>query len=128
MNIKCIIADCNNQIGKDGAKGYCNKHYKRLMKYGDASILKKNRTYQSFILNIRDKHPLTYLDYNIATNQHWARICKAYYGDKCSICGWDKTTCDVDHIVEKSKGGLNTINNGKVLCPNCHAIKHRTNN
>lgn len=30
---------------------------------------------------------------------------------------------EVDHIVEKSQGGGENINNLLVLCPNCHAKK-----
>ena len=125
---KCSVLECYRIVGKNGAKGYCNKHYNRYKESGDPAVLKKKRTYQSFISDIKSKYPDTYLDFNIATTQHWARICKAHYGDKCSICGWCKTTCDVDHVIPRKEGGLNTINNGKVLCPNCHAEKHRSPN
>ena len=51
----------------------------------------------------------------------------------CQICGFNqsyinesgnrKWIIEVDHIVEKSKGGGETIDNLMVLCPNCHAKK-----
>lgn len=51
----------------------------------------------------------------------------------CQICGFNqsyinesgnkKWIIEVDHIIEKSKGGGETINNLMVLCPNCHAKK-----
>ena len=124
----CSIPDCGRVIGKNGALGYCDMHYKRYKESGDPLVKKKDRAYQSFLKDIVEKNPGTFLDFVITTTQHWARVCKAYYGDKCSICGWNKTTCDVDHIVPKTQGGVNTISNGRVLCPNCHAEKHRSLN
>lgn len=51
----------------------------------------------------------------------------------CQICGFRQSyvnangrtryIIEVDHIVEKSQGGGETINNLLVLCPNCHAKK-----
>ena len=45
----------------------------------------------------------------------------------CSICGWNESTCDIHHIIEKSKGGTNEHNNLIIVCPNCHRIIHTTN-
>lgn len=42
----------------------------------------------------------------------------------CSNCGWDKTTCDIHHIVPRSKGGTNAHVNLTILCPNCHRLAH----
>lgn len=39
-------------------------------------------------------------------------------------CEWDRATCDVHHIVPKSEGGQNILDNGVVLCPNCHRLVH----
>lgn len=44
----------------------------------------------------------------------------------CSICGWNESTCDIHHIVPKSKGGTNENSNLIVVCPNCHRIIHTT--
>lgn len=51
----------------------------------------------------------------------------------CQICGFSqhyinpngqkRWIIEVDHIIEKSKGGGENINNLLVLCPNCHAKK-----
>ena len=51
----------------------------------------------------------------------------------CQICGFHQSyvnengktryIIEVDHIVEKSQGGGENINNLLVLCPNCHAKK-----
>ena len=45
-------------------------------------------------------------------------------GVKCSNCGWDKTTCDVHHIVPRKDGGTNENTNLTILCPNCHRMAH----
>lgn len=43
----------------------------------------------------------------------------------CAICGWNKTSCDVHHIIPVSNGGKNEITNLITLCPNCHRMIHR---
>ena len=45
-------------------------------------------------------------------------------GSACERCGWDKARCDVHHRVARYDGGLNTIRNGEVICPNCHRVAH----
>lgn len=42
----------------------------------------------------------------------------------CSNCGWDKTTCDIHHIVPRASGGTNDHINLTILCPNCHRLAH----
>ena len=54
----------------------------------------------------------------------WAKAVLRANGNSCVKCGWDKARCDVHHITPRSRGGLNTIANGVVLCPNCHRIEH----
>lgn len=54
----------------------------------------------------------------------WAKAVIRHYGNACSRCGWDKARCDAHHRVKKSEGGLHTIANGVVLCPNCHRVDH----
>jgi predicted restriction endonuclease len=121
---KCSIEDCNNLVGAKGSKGLCCMHYSRLTRNGNANTVHRIRKYNSFD-EIKEQQPDTYLDYVITDRSNWARICKKHYGDKCAICGWDETSCDVDHINNAAKGGQNTIRNGIVLCPNHHAMKHR---
>lgn len=53
----------------------------------------------------------------------------------CQVCGFKEGyfntknkklwIIEVDHIIEKSKGGGETVDNLWVLCPNCHAKKTR---
>lgn len=45
----------------------------------------------------------------------------------CAICGWDKTRCDLHHIIEREKGGKDTLDNLIVVCPNCHRLIHEKN-
>lgn len=56
------------------------------------------------------------------TRHAWAKAVIRHYGNKCELCGWDKARCDAHHRKPKAKGGLHTIRNGQVLCPNCHRI------
>ncbi len=54
----------------------------------------------------------------------WAKAVVRVRGATCERCGWDKARCDVHHRVARCDGGLNTISNGEVICPNCHRVEH----
>lgn len=54
----------------------------------------------------------------------WTQAAFRKYGTTCAVCGWDKARCDVHHVVGKKDGGLNTLKNAVVLCPNCHRLQH----
>lgn len=43
---------------------------------------------------------------------------------KCSICGWNKATCDIHHILPRKSGGTDDNSNLVILCPNCHRMVH----
>lgn len=58
------------------------------------------------------------------TRQAWAKAAIRVFGNVCQRCGWSRGRCDVHHKVKKSKGGLHTLANALVICPNCHRIKH----
>lgn len=40
--------------------------------------------------------------------------------DRCAICSWDTTPCDVAHIIARKDGGTDTLDNVTMLCPNHH--------
>lgn len=42
----------------------------------------------------------------------------------CSICGWDESTGDTHHIIEKKNGGNESLSNLVYVCPNHHRIIH----
>jgi hypothetical protein len=54
----------------------------------------------------------------------WAAAVRRARGNSCERCGWGAAQCDVHHRVKRSEGGLNTVANGEVICPNCHRIEH----
>jgi len=58
------------------------------------------------------------------TRHAWAKAAIRAFGNACQICGWDKARCDVHHREPKANGGLHTLANAIVLCPNCHRIEH----
>ena len=51
------------------------------------------------------------------------------YGKRCMICEreFEKKYLQYHHIVEFSKGGATDVENGAILCPNCHNMLHRGN-
>lgn len=42
----------------------------------------------------------------------------------CSACDWNKGTLDIHHIIERHRGGLDTLDNLSPVCPNCHRLLH----
>jgi predicted HNH restriction endonuclease len=58
------------------------------------------------------------------SKQAWAKAVIRHYGNECRKCGWNKARCDAHHRTPRSAGGANTIENGIVLCPNCHRVEH----
>ncbi len=69
--------------------------------------------------------------YSINNGQHcyrtrhsWAKAALRHYGTKCQRCGWGEARCDVHHRIPKAMGGLHTIANALVVCPNCHRVEH----
>lgn len=58
------------------------------------------------------------------TRHAWAKAVLKFYGNQCERCGWNLARCDVHHRELKSEGGLHTIANGVVLCPNHHRLAH----
>lgn len=58
------------------------------------------------------------------TRHSWAKAALRHYGNRCERCGWDAARCDAHHRKPKANGGLHTIANAVVLCPNCHRVEH----
>lgn len=52
----------------------------------------------------------------------WQMALKRLYGDRCMSCGWDQASCDAHHIEPRRSGGKYIIDNGVILCPNCHRL------
>lgn len=52
----------------------------------------------------------------------WNKALRRLFPDKCMRCGWAEASCDTHHILPKSKGGSYSLENGIILCPNCHRL------
>lgn len=53
-------------------------------------------------------------------NATFRKSMRRFLYDRCAICGWDTTPCDVAHIVGRKDGGTDTLDNVTMLCPNHH--------
>lgn len=47
---------------------------------------------------------------------------RRFFYDRCAICGWDETPCDVCHIEARQNGGADELDNVIMLCPNHHRL------
>jgi 5-methylcytosine-specific restriction endonuclease McrA len=56
-------------------------------------------------------------------SRHWRTLAKKAYGDSCVICGFSHVV-EVHHILPRSKGGPDDLDNLVPLCPNHHAMAH----
>lgn len=45
----------------------------------------------------------------------------------CAICNWKESSCDVHHIIPRSKGGTDDLTNLILICPNDHRLIHNNN-
>lgn len=61
-----------------------------------------------------------------ANKSAWTRAAIKKFGNRCQRCGWSEARCDVHHKTPRHQGGLNTLTNAEVLCPNCHRVHHDT--
>lgn len=57
---------------------------------------------------------------------HLRRYLVIKYGERCSLCGWNKrhvkgyVPLEIDHIDGNSENNIE--NNLRLLCPNCHSL------
>lgn len=123
----CSIDDCTNRISlKSGNRKLCTKHYTRLRRHGDANKRSRARDvarYEDLIEEGQDPLSIEFI-----STYSWSCAVMGYYGTHCMECGWNKGLCEAHHVIPKSEGGMNTVQNAVVLCPNCHSLKHRNQN
>lgn len=118
---KCSIEGCEKRV----RQGYmCSMHESRLQRHGTVDV---ERTRTNRLQPILDELDLSKDKMNFVIDNYtiWTAISKAIHGKVCQRCGWDKGTCDVHHKLPRSEGGLNTLNNAEVICPNCHRLEHQ---
>lgn len=52
----------------------------------------------------------------------FAKLCKRY-GNKCLCCGQKVDKLTMDHVVPRSDGGADSIENIQPLCRSCNELK-----
>lgn len=55
-------------------------------------------------------------------NSTFRKAIRQCFHDRCSLCGWSETPCDVAHIIASKDGGTDTLDNVTMLCPNHHRM------
>lgn len=130
-NSRCIHRDKINEKIKLGVlKHYdekekftyicedCGNEFKRLTAFREGRHIRCNKCIQN--RSHVNKDPKSILDLSKRT------ISKILHraNKGCSICGWNESTCDIHHIIQKKDGGNDNIENLIVVCPNCHRIIH----
>jgi hypothetical protein len=82
------------------------------------------KKYRTWAPNKGKRYTIKLPDHVFASRAAWAAAVKLARGDACEICGWNETVCDAHHLVPRKSGGLNTVKNSIVLCPNHHRLAH----
>lgn len=82
----------------------------------------KKRVKQYGVWNDGKSYPIQSGGRCYKTRHAWSRAVIRHNGNKCQTCGWSAGRCDTHHITPRSQGGLHTISNGMVLCPNHHRL------
>lgn len=85
-----------------------------------------------------DLHLLKHVNDNTAFNKHWGYQKGPNYGFansreaclnrdnyKCKCCGATKTRLEAHHIIYRSQGGSDDLENLTTLCESCHEALHR---
>lgn len=70
-------------------------------------------------------HP-GYINEETYNKSHYREVAIKYYGEKCTVCGFDNPLAIVVHHKDMCKNN-NKIENLQVLCANCHYIVHNRN-
>jgi len=125
----------NNFIANSNKKKHCNKCDKELSTHicEKCKIIftKKIRKGRRIRCNKCKRQSMHYKDNIVSITDCSKRtISKILRRSKigCSICKWNKSTCDLHHIVSKKNGGSEDNNNIIVVCPNCHREIHTNKN
>ncbi len=80
---------------------------------------------------LKDIHYNQYNKDNYTLKKKWSKRTiatqyrKSVWKEECMLCGWDKTTCDIHHIISLSSGWEDRIENMIMVCPNCHRQIHK---
>lgn len=107
MHQNCIGINCDYY--------FCNKNNKCLW---SVPMQKKNHIAESIISKIKNKRAV---QFNSAGTKVRTLI-KQGHEPICVCCGHE-SALTFDHIIPLSKGGLNNLENGQILCFKCNARK-----
>ena len=116
---------CNSEFATAGATKYHQIHCEKNPNKKPGSFFGKQHTLETKIKQGQTnamglKVPQSVLDMSKRTT---SKVMKRL-GVGCSCCGWDKGSCDIHHILPRSKGGGDSNDNLTLLCPNCHRLAH----
>lgn len=109
---KITLADLSSATGQQKPTVLRGIYRLRLMKI----IIKDDNGY----LSINKDHD----EWKLTPKRTNYYIAKPALPRLCYICGFDKAI-ERHHIIPRSKGGPNTLENKVNLCPNCHTLVHR---
>lgn len=101
----CLKPGCANLV--EGNGWHCEQHRPPRKQYADTN--RPNATQRGY------------------TSPQWRRLRKlvlARDAQLCQLCGKPAgASAHVDHIIPKSQGGRDTLENLQTLCPGCHTLK-----
>ena len=84
-----------------------------------------DNTIRSYLLKYGIK-PRSPSEYNYRQRKYRSSLSKELntkLNHTCSVCGWDKTTCDAHHMIKRAENGSD--DEVILVCPNCHRMIHK---
>lgn len=116
------VKDKKNKVRKDKKIGTCLNCNVEIIRNNGRKMAKycSNECQLNFQMNLR-------IVTGIASSKTIKRYLINLYGNKCMECGWDrvnpisgKVPIELEHIDGNSEN--NSLENLKLLCPNCHSL------
>lgn len=117
---------CVEKLPHDIVNDFIIQNHKTMIDKKIAKALTEKGIKEASVWNIKYRRRKLgikkYLYGDIKKHKAWVRLqAIKKYGTACELCGY-KLSIDTHHIIPKHKGGLHTIENLMVICPNCHAL------
>ncbi len=114
----------NREPMTEEQKKKISESLKRLYKLHPEKIRKGDKAAKAIIEHTRGKYREQIPERMLELSHRTAGKILKRLKIGCSMCGWDKSTCDLHHINGKKIADCDNHKNLTYVCPNCHRMIH----